>query len=378
MALSKIFRNFFQSEKSGGFILIVCTIFSLLFSNSLWGDAYIRFWNIVIQGHSIQDWINDGLMAVFFLLIGLELKREIVDGELSNFKLALFPIVSALGGVVVPILFFLLFNLNTSAKNGAGIPMATDIAFAIGILSILGKSVPTSLKVFLTALAVIDDLMAILVIAFFYTTNLCLLFIGLALFVFILLMILNRLNVRNLIPYLLGGVLMWYFMLHSGVHATLSGVLLAFAIPFEKNNDKNLSIKLQHSLHFPVAYVIIPLFALANTCIVFNTHWMVGLYTNLGLGIIFGLVIGKPLGIILFYSVSVYFGWCKLPDSLKWKHIAGVSILGGIGFTMSIFITQLAFQQPQLIDESKIAIIFASIIASTSGLIALKLILKKS
>jgi NhaA family Na+:H+ antiporter len=338
----------------------------------------MQFWETDFQGHSITHWINDGLMAIFFLLIGLELEREIYVGELSNFKNALFPVISAIGGVIVPACIYLIYNYGSNTQNGAGIPMATDIAFAIGILSLLGKSVPPQLKVFLTALAVIDDLCAILIIAFFYTAHLSFTYLFISLGIWGILIVLNRLKVHHFLPYLIGGIAMWYFMLHSGVHATIAGVMLAFAIPFGDGSEKTLSSKLQHKLHYPVAFIILPLFALANTCIVFKYNWVSGLSSNIGTGIIAGLAAGKPIGIILFSSLAVFMGVAKLPTGLNWKHIAGVSLLAGIGFTMSIFITLLAFDDKTIIDIGKIAIIFASTLSAIAGLITLKLVLNKN
>lgn len=378
MRLTKLFKDFFNSEKTGGIILICCTCLSMILANSPVGEHYIAFWeNDSINGHSLGHWINDGLMAIFFLLIGLELEREVYAGELSSFKNAMFPVMCALGGVLIPAGIYFAFNSGMPTVDGTGIPMATDIAFAIGILSILGNKVPPSLKVFLTALAVIDDLCAIIVIAIFYTSTISFLYLSLCLGIFVVLLILNRMKVRNLIPYLIGGFGMWYFMLHSGVHATLSGVLLAFAIPFGNGDEKSTSYILQHFLHKPVAFIIIPLFALANTCIVFNSGWYEGLYTSESIGIISGLVIGKPIGIVLFGLIAVFTGICTLPAGLKWKHIGGVGFLGGIGFTMSIFITLLAFNDDEHISIAKISIIFASLISALLGLIILNLILKK-
>jgi len=378
MTLTQHFKDFFKSEKTGGFILIFCTIISLVISNTTVGNAYMQFWETDFQGHSITHWINDGLMAIFFLLIGLELEREIYVGELSNFKNALFPVISAIGGVIVPACIYLIYNYGSNTQNGAGIPMATDIAFAIGILSLLGKSVPPQLKVFLTALAVIDDLCAILIIAFFYTAHLSFTYLFISLGIWGILIVLNRLKVHHFLPYLIGGIAMWYFMLHSGVHATIAGVMLAFAIPFGDGSEKTLSSKLQHKLHYPVAFIILPLFALANTCIVFKYNWVSGLSSNIGTGIIAGLAAGKPIGIILFSSLAVFMGVAKLPTGLNWKHIAGVSLLAGIGFTMSIFITLLAFDDKTIIDIGKIAIIFASTLSAIAGLITLKLVLNKN
>jgi NhaA family Na+:H+ antiporter len=376
MTLTQQFKNFFKSGKTVGFILILCTIISLLISNTTSGNAYIQFWETDFQGHPITHWINDGLMTIFFLLIGLELEREIYVGELSNFKNALFPTISAVGGVIVPACIYLIYNYGSETQSGAGIPMATDIAFAIGILSLLGIAVPPQLKVFLTALAVIDDLCAILIIAFFYTDHLSFLNLFISHGIFAILIVLNRLKVHNYIPYLIGGIAMWYFMLHSGIHATISGVMLAFAIPFGDGSEKTLSSKLQNKLHYPVAFIILPLFALANTCIVFKYNWVSGLSSNIGSGIIAGLAAGKPIGIILFSSLAVYFGLTKLPNGLTWKHIMGVSLLAGIGFTISIFITLLAFDDKTIVDTAKIAIIFASTISAIVGLITLKFVLK--
>ncbi|MDZ4712657.1 MAG: Na+/H+ antiporter NhaA, partial [bacterium] len=260
MKLTKLFTEFFDSEKAGGLLLIFCTAVSLLLANSFLADNYLHLWHFQIAGESSVHWINDGLMTIFFLLIGLELEREIYQGELSDFKNALLPIVAAIGGMLVPAGLFLLFNFGTPTQAGAGIPMATDIAFAVGILSLLGNRVPASLKVLLIAIAIIDDLGAIILIAVFYTTSLAFTNLFIALGIFGLLLLLNRLKIHNLIPYLIGGIAMWYFMLHSGVHPTITGVLLAFAIPFGNGGEKSPSFILQHFLHKPVAFFILPLF----------------------------------------------------------------------------------------------------------------------
>lgn len=377
MKLSKLYNEFFDSEKAGGLILVFVTLISLILANSGWQTAYIHFWHIDLGGHSIVHWINDGLMTIFFLLIGLELEREIYRGELSDIKSAALPIMGAMGGMLVPAGLFLLLNYGTITQAGAGIPMATDIAFAIGILSLLGNRVPNSLKIFLTALAVIDDLGAIIVIAIFYTTTIAYtnLFVALGIFVFLLL--LNRLKINNLIPYLTGGVVMWYFMLHSGVHATIAGILLAFAIPFGKGDETSPSNVLLHLLHKPVAFFILPLFAIVNTAIALGTDLFSGLGDTNGLGIMAGLVIGKPLGIVLFSFLGVILGISTLPSDLKWRNITGAGFLGGIGFTMSIFITLLAYTNDDLVNNSKIAVIVASILAGTIGYTILKLTLKQ-
>lgn len=376
MKLAKLFHEFFESEKAGGLILVFVTILSLILSNTGFQAGYIHFWHIDVNGHSLVHWINDGLMTIFFLLIGLELEREIYQGELSNIKNASLPIFGAFGGMIVPAGIFLLFNYGTKTQSGAGIPMATDIAFAIGILSLLGKRVPLSLKIFLTALAVIDDLGAIVVIAVFYTSSLSLPNLGIALGILAVLGILNRLKIHNLIPYLAGGLIAWYFMLQSGVHATITGVILAFVAPFGDGGTKSPSYILQHHLHKPVAFFILPLFALANTCIAIGGNWFANLGTPESLGIIAGLVLGKPAGIILFSFAAAWLGLAVLPGDLKWKNIAGAGLLGGIGFTMSIFITLLAFDDEAYIDGSKIAILIASLIAGVAGFITLKLTLR--
>lgn len=376
MILTRLYKEFFNSEKAGGLILVFVTVFSLIVANSLWQTDYINFWNLDLAGHSIVHWINDGLMTIFFLLIGLELEREIYRGELSDFKNASLPIFGALGGMLVPAGIFLVLNFGKDSQAGAGIPMATDIAFAIGILSLLGNRVPASLKIFLTALAVIDDLGAIIVIAIFYTTSIAFFNLFMALGIFGLLLFLNRLRIHNLIPYLIGGVVMWYFMLHSGIHATITGILLAFAIPFGDGGEKSPSYILQHFLHKPVAFLILPLFAIANTCIVVGDGWHNTLGQTSSLGIILGLVIGKPLGIWLFSFIGAGLGICALPTDLNWKNIISAGFLGGIGFTMSIFITLLAFDNETIVRNSKIAILLASLVAGTIGFIALKMTLR--
>lgn len=377
MNLSKLFAEFFSSEKTGGLILLIVTIISLLLANSAIQTTYTEFWNIHLGEHTVSEWINDGLMAIFFLMIGLELEREIYQGELSDIKNASLPIIGALGGMLVPAGIFLLLNLGERTQAGAGIPMATDIAFAIGIISLLGKRVPVSLKVFLTALAVIDDLGAIMVIAIFYTKSIAFVNLFIALGIFIVLLAFNRLKVRNLVPYLIGGAFMWYFMLHSGVHATITGVLLAFAIPFGNGDERSTSYILQHALHKPVAFFILPLFAMANTAISIPPGWSNDLLSPGSLGIIAGLVIGKPVGISLFCLTGVAVGICSLPSDLKWKNIFAASILGGIGFTMSIFIALLAFDDAGIIIGSKIAILIASFAAGLIGFISLKYTLQE-
>lgn len=376
--LSKTFKNFFDSEKAGGIALIFCTIVSLIVTNSAFGANYLGFWQMHMGGLSVAEWINDALMAIFFLFIGLELERELYNGELSDFKNALLPIFAALGGIVTPAFLHLIFNFGTDTQAGIGIPMATDIAFALGALALLGSRVPASLKIFLTALAVIDDLGAIVVIAVFYTTKVSAFYLAGACVVFGSLIALNRFfRVSSLILYLSGGALMWFLMLKSGVHATIAGVLLAFTIPFsaKEDDEDSLSYRLEHFLHKPVAFLILPVFALANTGIVIGADWFESLSAPNSSGIILGLVAGKPIGIALFSLAAVALGICRLPLDLNRKHIFGAGLLGGIGFTMSIFITNLAFaEKAETINASKMAILLASLTAGTIGFLWLKLL----
>ena len=377
MKVTKLFTEFFESEKASGIVLILCTMVSLLLANSALQESYGHIWQYQIGHHSVEHWINDGLMTIFFLLIGLELEREVYIGELSKLKNALLPIIAAVGGMLVPAGIYMIFNYGTATQAGAGIPMATDIAFALGVLSLLGKRVPVSLKVFLTALAVIDDLGAILVIAIFYTDNLSLLNLGIALGIMGILFVFNRMKVNNWIPYVIGGIGMWYFMLNSGIHATIAGVLLAFVIPFGDGSEKTISYRMQHLLHKPVAFVLLPLFALANTAVIFGGDWMEGLTHENSIGIFLGLVFGKPIGIFLFCFAFVMMGVCKLPEELNWKQIFATGFLAGIGFTMSIFITLLAFKnQPEDITISKIAILISSLVAGLIGYLFLSVSLK--
>jgi NhaA family Na+:H+ antiporter len=370
--LRSLFSDFFRSGKASGILLIVCTALSLLIANSPWGNAYHHLWETSIGPFSLEFWINDGLMAVFFLMVGLEIERELYVGELSSPRQALLPIVAALGGMLVPAAIHYAFNRDTPTVGGFGIPMATDIAFALGILSLAGKSVPTSLKIFLTALAIIDDLGAILVIAIFYTHELSLLDLSLALGIFIALFILGKLGMRRLIFFLIPGAFMWYFMHESGVHATISGVLLAFAIPFGGTGKESPSYRLQHALHNPVAFGIVPLFALANTGIVLQPAFYNSLLSLNSLGIVGGLFLGKPIGVLGFCGFAVKSGLASLPAQVNWKQLLGAGILAGIGFTMSIFITLLAYQESSVIVDSKIAILTASILAAVIGLFYLK------
>ena len=378
--LSQSFKAFFDSEKSSGLLLIGCTAVSIAIANSHIGLAYINVLHLWVGGLSIEHWVNDGLMAIFFLHIGLELEREVYNGELSKFRQALLPVVAAIGGICFPALIHYAFNARTPTQPGIGIPMATDIAFALGVLALLGSRIPASLKVFLTALAVIDDLGAIVIIAFFYTAQLSLAYLIGALLVFVVLVILNRFfRVIALVPYLIGGVLLWFLMLKSGVHATIAGVLLAFTIPFsaKADDEKSPSHRLEHFLHKPVTFGILPIFALANTGVIITASWIQDLTAANSIGIISGLVVGKPLGITLVSFAAVAIGVCKLAPDLNWRHIFGAGLLGGIGFTMSIFITNLAFAgKVETINSSKISILLASLTSGLIGFVWLRLFSK--
>jgi NhaA family Na+:H+ antiporter len=374
--LSKSFTAFFNSEKASGLVLIVCTVVSMSLANSPVGLAYLNVLHSHIGSLSVEHWINDGLMAIFFLHIGLELERELFNGELSNLKQALLPVLAAGGGICFPALIHFALNSGTATQAGAGIPMATDIAFAIGVLALLGSRVPASLKVFLTALAVIDDLGAIIIIAVFYTAHLSIAYLVGAILLFCLLLSLNRLfHVTSIVPYLAGGVVLWFLMLKSGVHATIAGVLLAFTIPFsaKQDDEESPSHRLEHWLNKPVTFLILPIFALANTGIVINADSLQYLSSANSVGIIAGLVAGKPLGITLVSFIAVVSGLCTLPLDLNWRHIIGAGLLGGIGFTMSVFITNLAFVgNVETINTSKLAIVLASLVAGVVGCLWLR------
>jgi len=374
------FEKFLDSEESSGIVLILATVASMALANSSLGPGYLAWWQqkvgVVWAGFglqlSIEHWINDGLMAVFFLLIGLEIERELYIGKLANPREAALPAFAALGGMALPALFHFLCNRGTETQAGIGIPMATDIAFALGVLALLGDRVPMALKIFLAALAIIDDLGAIVLIALFYAQGFSLPAFASALIIFLGLLTLNRLGVYRLSLYLIPGAVMWYCLLKSGVHATLAGVLLAFAIPFGQGEEASPSSRLFHVLHKPVAFVIMPLFALANTGIVLGDNWLGGLATANSAGVFSGLVFGKPLGIGLFTFLAVKLGVSRLPDSMTWGHVLGAGLLGGIGFTMSIFITLLAFNDPATIQSAKVTVLLASLVAGTAGYLVLR------
>ncbi|MCX6170219.1 MAG: Na+/H+ antiporter NhaA [Ignavibacteriales bacterium] len=367
MKLTKLFKEFFNSQKSVGIVLLLCSIISILITNSNFGQGYLQIWHSDVFSKSVEFWVNDGLMTIFFLLVGLEIEREIYIGELSNIKKSLLPIFAAAGGMLFPFLIHFLLNQNTAYHKGFGIPMATDIAFSLGILSLLGKRVPTYLKVFLTALAIIDDLGAILIIALFYSKGFSIAYFALAVFIFALMLILNRVKFYRIWVYLILGCVMWFGLYNTGIHPSIAGVLLAFAIPFGNGNEKSPSYNLQHLLHKPVAFFILPLFALANTAILFPSSYLNSFANSNSYGIILGLLIGKPLGIFVFSITGVALGLCSIPKGIKKVHLIGVGFLAGIGFTMSIFISLLAFSDNNLIINSKISVLAASVLAGTLG-----------
>lgn len=382
----KPFRDFFRSEQIGGIILIFSVIISLLIANSGIGEGFKNLLSAefgysgphIQLEYSVSQWINDGLMAIFFLLIGLEIKREIIEGELSTARKAAMPIFAALGGMAIPAGIYFIFNSNQPTLPGWGIPMATDIAFALGVISLLGKRVPASLKIFLAALAIVDDLGAILVIAVFYTSELHWMQLLYSAGILALLITMNYFGVKKLFFYVIPGIFLWYFIHHSGIHATIAGVLLALTIPTNPVKGASPLEKLEHMIVRPVNFLIMPIFALANTNIRFESKMIDGLYSPLGLGIIFGLALGKPLGVTLFSWIAVKSGIATLPSRSNWKHIFGLGLLAGIGFTMSIFIALLSFNNPQYDIEAKFSILVASVVAGVAGYLFLSMLNRKN
>ena len=372
-------REFIRDSRTVGIILICCTIISLIISNSSSAVEYIGFWEREILNstgglhlpHSTLHLVNDGLMAIFFLMVGMEIKRELLTGELNSLKKSMLPVVAAIGGMVVPALLYFLWCGDTTYSNGWGIPMATDIAFSLGILSLLGKKAPLALRIFLTALAIIDDLGGILAIAIFYAGDLDWFYLGLGLLIFAILITLNLLKVQRNYIYFILGLLLWYFIFNSGVHATIAGVLLAFTIPLKSIN------KLIHNLHDPVNFIILPIFALANTAITFPPDVLQVFTTNLHHGIFMGLVLGKPLGILLFSFLAVKLKIGAMPNGLLWRHIFGMGMVAGIGFTISIFIATLALEDAEAQTIAKIAVIGASVVSGLLGFLYLKFVNKR-
>ncbi len=380
--LTALFKEFFQSQQSAGILLIVATITSLLLANSPIAEQYISFWRTEIGSnlhgfylkHSLTGWINEALMTVFFLMVGLEIERELYIGELSSRKRAMLPVMAALGGMIFPALIYLLFNFNhPESISGVGIPTATDIAFAIAIMGLLGDRVPPALKVFLTALAIIDDLGAIIVIGIFYGNGFSGLYLLLTALICFALYLLNRKGNENFWIYLILGLFLWFCMLHSGIHATLAGVILAFALPFKSGSPATLSYRIEHKIQWPVTYIILPLFALSNTAIVINSEMTGALFSPESLGIFFGLLIGKPIGIFFFSLLAIRLGIASLSSSINKTMIFGAGILGGIGYTMAMFVDNLAFTDTQQIDLGKISILLASTTAAVLGFLLLNL-----
>ena len=415
--------DFLQKEASSGILLLAFTVLALAWANSLWSASYDTLWSnrltIGYGGFELSKplllWINDGLMAIFFFVVGLEIKREILVGELATFRKAILPVAAALGGMLVPALIYALFNSNGPGSRGWGIPMATDIAFALGVLALLGRRVPVSLKIFLTAVAVVDDLGAVLMIAIFYTAEIVWINLAIAAIVLAVLVICNILGVRNPVVYSILGIFLWLAFLRSGVHATVAGVLLAMTIPsrarindrefaqhsraiideFDRadegdefaNNEQQSSLyelenlvehartplqRLEHELHPWVAYAIMPVFALANAGLALGSGFATGFTDPISLGVIFGLIIGKQVGITLFSWLIVKSSLADLPRGVSWRHIYGVSWLAGIGFTMSLFISSLAFGVSPELETAKFGILVASLIAGIVGFLLLR------
>lgn len=415
-----------HGESTAGIVLLVSAVIAMIWANSAWSESYHHFWEYKISiqagevgiSKTLHDWINDGLMAMFFFVIGLELKREIMAGELSDMGKAILPLIAALGGMLVPALIYFLFNPGGPKSNGWGIPMATDIAFALGIMSLLGNRVPLSLKIFLTALAIADDIGAVLVIAFFYTSNISMISLGIGALFLVLLLAANYIGVRSTLFYGLVGIAgVWLAFLMSGVHATIAGVLAAFAIPARTKIDEEKFIqvledqlhefhaippndvtllepaqykviekinrltkaagtplqKLEYKLHSWVSYLVMPLFAFSNSGITLHTGFLNDvLSSSITLGILMGLVVGKFVGVLIFCWLAVKTKITALPHGVTWKQIIGVALLAGIGFTMSLFITTLAFKDVQLVTDAKLGIFIASIISGVTGYFVLK------
>ncbi|MXV52315.1 Na+/H+ antiporter NhaA [Pedobacter sp. HMF7647] len=380
------FREFFRSASNSGIILIACVIISITIANTSLANTFKHLLETQFGGnpfglhlrYSVEGWINDGLMAVFFLLVGLEIKREIVEGELSEIKKAALPVFAALGGMLMPAIIYYGINRNSGSAQGWGIPMATDIAFVLAIIALLGKKVPYSMRIFTAALAIVDDLGAIIVIAVFYTSKIQFDYLLGAAGALFILVLMNRLGVKNIILYLVPGIILWYLIHNSGIHATISGVLLALTIPTNPEKKASPLEFLEHKLHIPVNFIIMPIFALANTNIHFNSKMLDGLTSPLGLGIIAGLLLGKPIGVSLFSWLAVKLKLSVLPENSQWKHIIGISILAGIGFTMSVFISLLSFKEIfEFQEEAKFAILLASLLSGVLGFIYFSVLSKK-
>jgi NhaA family Na+:H+ antiporter len=381
--LSQAIKNFFSREEKSGILLLLFAMLALIIVNSPLQSLYfeIKYTYIPINigdfsfTKNVSHWVNDGLMAIFFFVIGLELKREILEGELSSFDRMVLPAIAAIGGMLAPAVVYVLINYsNPENMSGWAIPTATDIAFSLAVLLLLGKSVPLSLKVFLLSLAIIDDLGAVLIIAFFYTSEISMIYLSYSAAVLALLILLNLSGSQKMYIYILLGIFLWYFVLKSGVHATIAGVLLATTIPNNQKNsiDDSMLKQLEHKLHNFVGILVLPIFAFFNSDINFSDVTLNSLYSPLSLGIVLGLLLGKPIGITFFTYIGMKTKLFKLPDDVTLKDIFGLSFLCGIGFTMSLFINGLAFSDPVLVDSSKLGIFIGSIVSAVAGYLILK------
>tara|TARA_Y100001960_G_C14709289_1_gene846051 strand:+ start:25 stop:1197 length:1173 start_codon:yes stop_codon:yes gene_type:complete len=386
--ITKPFKYFFKLESASGLLLLFAAVIAMFVSNSNFSEDYFTILQkyILIGTESfglkltVLHWINDVLMAIFFFMVSLEIKREFIQGELSNPKQAMLPIVGAVGGMLVPALIYIFININDSATlKGWAIPSATDIAFSLGVLSLLGKKVPLSLKVFLTALAIIDDLGAIIIIAFFYSGNVEIKYLLLMLLAVIVLISLNKFKIKNFLPYLIVGLFLWDFTHHSGVHATIAGVILALTIPHDKKDQKkSLLLKLEHSISPYVAFGIMPLFAFANAGVSLEGISFLNLLNPIPLGIVCGLFFGKQIGVVLFSYLAIKLKYAEMPNDSDWLKFYGVSILTGIGFTMSLFVGNLAFVESQnYLDGVKIGVLTGSLLSTLFGYLILLLSTKK-
>ncbi len=381
--ITQAIKNFFSREEKSGILLLLFATLALITVNSPLQSLYydVKYTDIPINlgdfnfTKSVSHWVNDGLMAIFFFVIGLELKREILEGELSSFDRMVLPAIAAVGGMAAPALIYILININNPENmSGWAIPTATDIAFSLAVLLIIGKSVPLSLKVFLLSLAIIDDLGAVLIIAFFYTAEISSIYLLYSLIVFGLLVVVNLSGNQKMYIYMILGIFLWYFVLKSGVHATIAGVLLATTIPNNAKNDYDHSMlkHLEHKLHNFVGILVLPVFAFFNSDINFSDVTMSSVYSPLSMGVILGLLLGKPIGITLFTYVGMKTKLFSLPENVTLKDVFGLSLLCGIGFTMSLFINGLAFTETYLIDSSKLGIFIGSIVSAIAGYLILK------
>lgn len=386
--VASIVQEFSHLEATAGVLLLGCTIIALVWANSSWSASYFSLWETTVSvsfgraavAKSVLHWVNDGLMVIFFLVVGLEIKRELLTGELSTLKKASLPVVAALGGMIVPALIYTGFNKGLEGAGGWGIPMATDIAFSLGVLTLLGKRIPLQLKVFLMAFAIADDLGAVVVIALFYATNISWIHLFAAGVILLLLVAVNRAGIRSLVAYIVPGVLLWIAFLDSGIHATVAGVLLAMTIPAFPRQEALHALphgaaesetparRLEHALHPWVSYLIVPLFALANSGVRFQADVASVAASPVVVGVFLGLVIGKQIGITVFAWLAVQLRIATLPASVSWRQVYGVAWLGGIGFTMSIFVTNLAFGEGSIADLAKTGIYVASVVAAVGGL----------